>query len=730
MFKLTFRSVVILALALTMVIGLTGSAFAIEPPEMIKVIIGFEDQPAETEQLLVRSAGGTINRELDLINAYSATVPKQAIDQLRADPTVAYVEVDTVVHATGMLPWGIDRIDAEIVWGGADGATDVIPGRNAGDGIKVAIIDSGIDYDHPDLAANYRGGYDFVNNDNDPMDDEGHGTHCAGIVAAVDNGIGVIGVAPEVELYAVKVLDYDGEGWLSDIIAGFNWAVDNGMNIISYSAGSPSYSTARQQACDNAYDAGLLIVAAAGNDGNPSGTGDTVIYPARYASVIAVAATDQYDQRTAFSATGPDVELAAPGDNIYSTYWPAPYASLPGTSMACPHVSGAAALVWAAYPDWSNDDVRFVLQNTAEDLGNPGRDEWYGYGLVDAAAAVQIPTFSVTLGASPDVISLTIDGTAYSPGELPASFSWATGTVHQCVAPSSVSAGTGTKYVFTSWSDGSTSPSRTISQGGTYTANYKTQHYLTVTSAHGSPAGESWYDAGSTATTGTAEQTVSAGSTRYIFLNWMVDGSTQAGNPVSITMDAPHTAVTNYKTQHYLTVTSAHGSPTGEGWYDEGTTASTVTAEQTVSAGNTRYIFLTWIVDGVSKTGNPVSIAMDAPHTATTSYKTQHYLTVTSEYGDPQGAGWYDEGSTATVSVTSPVGTLIRQFFTGWSGGSTATTPSATVLMSSPQTVTANWRTDYLYLYSLIGGMLGLVLIVFATAIKIRRAKITRASPP
>ena len=150
---------------------------------------------------------------------------------------------------------------------GTDGGCDVTTGRNAGDGVKVAIIDTGIDYTHSDLNDSYKGGYDFVNNDDDPMDDAGHGTHCAGIVAAEDNGAGVVGVAPEAYLYGVKVLDSGGSGYWSDVIAGIDWSVQNDMQIISTSLGGGSFASL-WAACDAAYNAGIVVVASAGNSGN------------------------------------------------------------------------------------------------------------------------------------------------------------------------------------------------------------------------------------------------------------------------------------------------------------------------------------------------------------------------------------------------------------------------------------------------------------------------------
>ncbi|MCW4049803.1 MAG: S8 family peptidase, partial [Candidatus Bathyarchaeota archaeon] len=281
-------------------------------PERVPVIVGFK---GKADAGLIRAHGGDIKYEYGMISAVACSLPQGAIDALNKNPNIAYIEPDGKVQITQEeeeLPWGVARIDAN----------DVHP-YNKGTGVKVAIIDTGIDYDHPDLVDNYIEGYDFVNNDSDPMDDAGHGTHCAGIVAAEDNEIGVIGVAPEAELYAVKVLDSKGSGYVSDVIAGIEWATGNGMQIISMSLGSDSDNEALHTACDKAYGEGVLVVAAAGNDYQRRGRAefDTVDYPARYDSVIAVGATDDTDTKASWSSTGLALELTAPGVSIYSTYW-------------------------------------------------------------------------------------------------------------------------------------------------------------------------------------------------------------------------------------------------------------------------------------------------------------------------------------------------------------------------------------------------------------------------
>jgi subtilisin len=368
----------ICVLSVGLAIAATGNGAGLD---RVPVLIGFKQVPGPSERALVRSNGGVIKYSYTLVPAIAASIPEPAIEGLAHNPNVTVVEPDVEVHAIDEeldRSWGVKRIGAGTVHAAGNGGAEV----------KVAIIDTGIDYSHPDLDGNYQGGKDFVNNDTDPMDDNGHGTHCAGIVAAEDDGSGVVGVAPQANLYALKVLDSGGSGYFSDVIAALQWAVDNDIEVTSNSYGSSrDPGSLVQAAFDNAASAGIVNVCAAGNSGRRNGTGDTVEYPAKYASCIAVAATDSGDSRAYFSSTGPEVELAAPGVYIYSTYLGG-YATLSGTSMACPHVAGTAALVIAA----GIGDVRTQLQQTADDLGAAGRDPLYGYGLVNAAAAVGTST--------------------------------------------------------------------------------------------------------------------------------------------------------------------------------------------------------------------------------------------------------------------------------------------------------------------------------------------------
>jgi subtilisin family serine protease len=273
------------------------------------------------------------------------------------------------------------------------GAGLVHASGNRGAGVKIGIIDSGIDSKHPDLAANFVGGWDFIEGDDTPQDGFGHGTFVAGIIGAVDDSQGVVGVAPEASLYAYRVLDSSGIGNANTwdlVIAALDRSILDGMDVVNMSFGSfgdPGQDVL--DACDRAAAAGILLVAAAGNLGTFDGTGNNVTYPARYSSTMAVAATTMADDRAFFSSTGLDLELAAPGHNIYSTLpgivlGSADYGTDSGTSFASAHVAGAAALL--IHDGFS--DVRGRLLSTAYDLGPGGFDTLYGYGLLDVHAAV------------------------------------------------------------------------------------------------------------------------------------------------------------------------------------------------------------------------------------------------------------------------------------------------------------------------------------------------------
>lgn len=363
------------------------TAFWLHAEQKAKVIVGYW---GSIDEQAVINQGGSVTQRLDGIHAVAAEVPSNKIKNLRANTNIKYVEPDAEAttletsrgRASGSpsaqaqvaqwTPWGIIRVAANQSWP-----------TTTGIGRKVAIVDTGIYYSHPDLAGNVNVGPSYIRGTKSSNDDNGHGTHVSGTVAAVNNPIGVIGAAYNAKLWGVKVLDRSGSGSYSSVISGINWASFSGMNLINMSLGGTFDSQALHDACDAAVNKGVFIAAAAGNSGDT-----TPNYPGAYPSVVCVSATDSSNVLAYFSTRGPQVDLAAPGVAITSTVPPDGYATWSGTSMATPHVTGCAALVWAANPTLSNAEIRNRLQSKAYDLGAPGVDDNYGYGLVNAYRAL------------------------------------------------------------------------------------------------------------------------------------------------------------------------------------------------------------------------------------------------------------------------------------------------------------------------------------------------------
>ncbi len=310
--------------------------FPVNPKATLRKIIVFKPEMASEgdRETLVQRFGGVNLKDLGLINGKAVLLPPAAVEILRRQAGILRIDDDVEVYALArptrapkptatptptpvqVLPWGVDRIDAELVWATTSAGL-----------IKVGIIDTGIDVKHPDLIGNLKGGASTVWYTSSYNDDNGHGTHVAGIVAALNNTFGVVGVGPQIDLYAVKVLDRNGSGYLSDVIEGLDWAVANGMKVVNMSLGTSSNVLSFQEAVQRVNLAGIVQVAAAGNSGG------SVIYPAAYPEVIAVSATDQGDVLASWSSRGSEVDLAAPGVSIYSTYKGSKYTTLSGTSM-------------------------------------------------------------------------------------------------------------------------------------------------------------------------------------------------------------------------------------------------------------------------------------------------------------------------------------------------------------------------------------------------------------
>ncbi|WP_092935424.1 S8 family peptidase [Natrinema hispanicum] len=365
--------------------------------------------------------GGAVVYNYENFDFVAARVPNKAIEDVRVDERVSHIQQDSVVSLATpteieqvkknngrgnsgngggsggcssqpdqRMPWGYDRIDADLVT------------EATGTGVNVGILDTGIQSDHCDLTVT--GGTNFMKGSpNDYSDDNGHGTHVAGIIAATNNTLGTVGIAPDSTLWSVRVLDQTGSGRWSDIAAGLDWCMSNGIEIISMSIGG-SYNDSVATAISEADDAGHLIICSAGNGGNNedgSCEEENMTFPATHSSTIAVAGMDEDNQSDTFlgeySSLGTAVDLLAPGTNVLSTYLGNDYRQMTGTSMAAPHVTGVASLVWetmgasltnedgdstTAEP---NDEIQDILLTSAETVLGTCEE---GAGLVNAAAAI------------------------------------------------------------------------------------------------------------------------------------------------------------------------------------------------------------------------------------------------------------------------------------------------------------------------------------------------------
>ncbi|MGA2172022.1 MAG: S8 family serine peptidase [Sedimentisphaerales bacterium] len=523
-----------------LIVILTALLLAVPPVKADDYIIVYRNHLQK--QKMLSQPSFTVSRSFHIIPAVAAQLDVNQVKQLRANPDVEYIEPDYKIYALGSpstpaessspspsdspsssqtIPYGITMVNAPAVWS-----------RTKGAGVRVADLDTGISVYHPDRG-NVVGSASFV--PGEAVEDfDGHGTHTSGIIAAADNNIGVVGVAPEADLLIAKIMDNTGSGQTSWLISGIEWAVDNNAKVISMSLGSYDYSAALDTACSNAFAAGAVLVAAAGNDDV-----NTPLYPAALSSVISVMAIDQNKNNASFSNYGSTIALAAPGVGVYSTVpvaadpnatadaiWnstshqanivtgTAPgsvtgsicncglatdynsqdtcpnsvagnialirrgtitfaqkvanaqskgaigaiidnnvprnfygtlgdgtplvvvsisqadgdalqtlaqsnitgtvsvdanlYASYDGTSFACPHVAGVAALVFAAGDyNITPTEVSNILFDSAQNLGQPGRDDIFGYGLVNANAALQ----SICAAPSPPTSVSASDGT-------------------------------------------------------------------------------------------------------------------------------------------------------------------------------------------------------------------------------------------------------------------------------------------------------------------------------
>jgi subtilisin family serine protease len=426
------------------------------------VLVGFYKDVSATERRNLNVAATIPGIDISILRVPSGQ-ECAALEMLRCDPRVAFAELDYAVHATEpqfpretkeLVPndpdwpsqWGLAKIKAPAAWGFATGTADVV----------IAVLDSGIQLNHQDLVDNlwinpgevpgngldddgngkvddfqgwhfyheWNGQVYIQKEDNQVADDYGHGTHIAGIAGAkINNGIGIAGMAGGSRLMTVKVLDQKGDGWYSDLVKGIIYAVDNGARIINLSMGGTPSSETLQEAVNYAHAHGVLVVAAAGNDGG------AVLYPAACEHALAVAATDQNDA-WANSNHSPELDAAAPGMNIYSTGWPGDeltncasgYCSKSGTSSATPHVAGLAALIWSARLDLTVEQVTDIITTTAADVNSdtfPGRDEYVGWGRIEAGRALSATVHTGNLHLAVSRPQLTVGESAVITATIP-----------------------------------------------------------------------------------------------------------------------------------------------------------------------------------------------------------------------------------------------------------------------------------------------------------------------
>ncbi len=394
-----------------------------------QVLVKFRSYvPLGHQILFVQAYGSSVIRRLPAIEAYQLRVPagysvEEAVAAWRSNPNIEYAEPNYIVRASatpndplfnqqwalsnpgGTLPLPgspIGKLGADIK------ATAGWEETKGSEGIVIAVLDTGVDLLHPDLKDKmYSNGRDFVNDDLDATDDNGHGTVVAGIAGAeTNNSEGIAGVAWDCKILPVKVLDKDGVGTVDIVSDGIMWAADqtaNGVKVINISWGLDLPSSALRDAVEYAYNKGVVVVAAAGN------TGGEIQYPAAYENfVLAVAATDYSDTHYLLSNTGAEVDVAAPGVDVMSTvprgfYGPGSidYGFWTGSSVAAPHAAGLAALIAGIKPFLTVDDIMNVIRFSADDVNStlyPGKDEFIGYGRIDMEKAL-VP-LTVTTGTT------------------------------------------------------------------------------------------------------------------------------------------------------------------------------------------------------------------------------------------------------------------------------------------------------------------------------------------
>lgn len=366
------------------VVFMPTNVFAKDKENEKSYLVGFKTSSGKQKYIKQKK----VEKELKKGKSLKVKLSESEVASLKKDKNIAYIEEDFPIEIEGIITAGNDEVDIldlieyqyipygiEII-----GGNYTLESNFKGNGIKVAVFDTGISA-HEDL--NIVDGVSFVESEDTYDDLNGHGTHIAGIISAEDNEIGVAGIAPDVSLYAVKVLDEFGTGNYSNVIEGIYWAIDNDIDIINMSLGGTGNSKALQEAIQTAISSGIIIVAAAGNNGSDEGE---ITYPAKYPEVIAVGAIDKNYNLANFSSHGSELNIVAPGVDIVSTYYDDGYSYMSGTSMAAPHVAGVLAILEES-TNLSNDEIIDLMYESATNLGD---SIFYGHGVVNVAKATGI----------------------------------------------------------------------------------------------------------------------------------------------------------------------------------------------------------------------------------------------------------------------------------------------------------------------------------------------------
>ncbi|MBP1943634.1 S8 family peptidase [Cytobacillus luteolus] len=353
-----------------------------------QIIVKFREDISEDQlNTYLTAINGQVLKKFDSIFTFESE-SETTVDLIQffaPIDNVAYAEPNYIMMQNETTPndiyyqryqWNLPLIEAEAGW-------EITQGNEA---VKIAVVDTGVDLEHPDLVERLTDGYNALTDSNDADDDNGHGTHVAGIIASkVNNHEGIAGLTWYNPIIPIKVMGEEGYGSTFDIAKGIIWATNQGAEVINLSLGNYQHSDMLKDAIDYAFKKDVVLIAASGNDNTSQPS-----FPAAYPQVLSVAAVDYYGDRANFSNYGDYIDVSAPGVQIASTYFNKQYAALSGTSMAAPHVSALAGLIRSINPELRNTEVMEIIKKTTVDLGDRGKDIYFGEGLIDVVNALEV----------------------------------------------------------------------------------------------------------------------------------------------------------------------------------------------------------------------------------------------------------------------------------------------------------------------------------------------------